>query len=650
MYRFPGRLAIFLTMTLIMSGVLSAQTNTMTNTLWETSFTSSHSYPSPQRDVHLQCVFQSPTGTEYVVDGFWNGDRTYVVRFCPPVAGNWTYRTVCNDTLNNGLHNRNGGIQVLPYTGDNPLYAHGWLKISDDNRYLVHQDGTPFFYLAETAWEISWKSVISDVHAFLSDRKQKGFTALQMCTISHLHIGDNGMQNRSGNDAFLDTDPMKPNPAFYRYVDSVISFANDNGMVVAMTPLWAYYSVLHGRPGTARLLTIEESLEHARYVAARYAGHHVVWIVAGDQAYSDSAAHAFWPTFARALQEAGGRRHLTTMHTCGSTGSFTFYENTEDWLDFHMFQSGHAVSADPWVLAQQGIAKRPVKPVLNGEPCYEDINANLFDPDTTRWFRMTAAMIRNARYQSLLEGAVVGTAYGASGIYQWNVPEIPEVPHDPRQYVMDAMNFPGSGHMLHLRNLCERFRWYDWQPRPELALERSPGERLCFAFLGDTVLAYAPIEGARVLIKLPKPYRDFVIERWDPVTGLHVGNDAINLAVETDTLVLDSPPGDDVFFVAYPGTALDASDLDEAGLHLSTFYLMNAAYLSIQSVQPGTLHIQWFDRIGRELSRTSHPIQSGRNTISLPPRGAGLYLYQARFEGDHGKTEYRTGRLLVPAE
>ena len=28
------------------------------------------------------------------------------------------------------------------------------LKVSDNRRFLVHEDGSPFFYLGDTAWEL----------------------------------------------------------------------------------------------------------------------------------------------------------------------------------------------------------------------------------------------------------------------------------------------------------------------------------------------------------------------------------------------------------------------------------------------------------------------------------------------------------------
>ena len=33
-------------------------------------------------------------------------------------------------------------------------FSHGDLKVSENRRFVVHADGTPFFYLGDTAWEL----------------------------------------------------------------------------------------------------------------------------------------------------------------------------------------------------------------------------------------------------------------------------------------------------------------------------------------------------------------------------------------------------------------------------------------------------------------------------------------------------------------
>src|SRR4029453_11309277 len=84
--------------------------------------------------------------------GFWDGDATFKLRQAFPEPGTWHYKTAATDPSNSGLHNREGDVQVLPYTGSNPLYRHGFLQVSADRRFLVHADGTPFLWLGDTLW------------------------------------------------------------------------------------------------------------------------------------------------------------------------------------------------------------------------------------------------------------------------------------------------------------------------------------------------------------------------------------------------------------------------------------------------------------------------------------------------------------------
>ncbi len=36
------------------------------------------------------------------------------------------------------------------------------LKVSDNRRFLVHDDGTPFFYLGDTAWELLHRCTLEE--------------------------------------------------------------------------------------------------------------------------------------------------------------------------------------------------------------------------------------------------------------------------------------------------------------------------------------------------------------------------------------------------------------------------------------------------------------------------------------------------------
>lgn len=106
-----------------------------------------------------------------------------------------------------------------------------------------------------------------------------------------------------------------------------------------------------------------------------------------------------WDALARAIKKADPN-HLMTYHPRGRTTSATWF-NDREWLDFNMYQSGHRrygqrngegdytvkenTEEDNWRYVETSQAMRPLKPVLDGEPSYEDIPQGLHHLDEPRW-------------------------------------------------------------------------------------------------------------------------------------------------------------------------------------------------------------------------------------------------------------------------
>ena len=97
------------------------------------------------------------------------------------------YRTRCSREADKGLNAQTGAFSCVPYTGDNPLYVHGAIRVSENGRYFVHADGTPFFWLGDTAWLAALKSDEADWDIYLNDRKGKGFTGINIFTTQSRH-------------------------------------------------------------------------------------------------------------------------------------------------------------------------------------------------------------------------------------------------------------------------------------------------------------------------------------------------------------------------------------------------------------------------------------------------------------------------------
>lgn len=102
---------------------------------WEQTLTSTRAYANPYAEVVLRVTYSGPDGRVLRAYGFWDGGDTFRVRCAFPAPGLWRWETECSDAANAGLHRQQGTVEVSTYAGPNPLYSHGFLKVSDNRRY-----------------------------------------------------------------------------------------------------------------------------------------------------------------------------------------------------------------------------------------------------------------------------------------------------------------------------------------------------------------------------------------------------------------------------------------------------------------------------------------------------------------------------------
>ena len=105
----------------------------MQNRMAAWSFLSSKVYDDPFNDVELSAAFEDPDGREMVVPAHWAGGHRWGLRFASPKLGRHRFRTICSDSSNPDLHDRGGLLEVIPYRGDDPLFAHGPLRVSQES-------------------------------------------------------------------------------------------------------------------------------------------------------------------------------------------------------------------------------------------------------------------------------------------------------------------------------------------------------------------------------------------------------------------------------------------------------------------------------------------------------------------------------------
>jgi hypothetical protein len=143
-------------------------------------------YANPVQDVAVSCVFTDKTGKTVTIPGFWNGGNSYRIRYAFQIPGSYSYSVGCNNPLDSGLNGKTGTVTIVPTTKpENPFLSKGRPVVSGDGRYLTYGNGEPFFYLAATCWEITWKSTLDQVRRFVSNQKLKKFNAAHLVVLNH---------------------------------------------------------------------------------------------------------------------------------------------------------------------------------------------------------------------------------------------------------------------------------------------------------------------------------------------------------------------------------------------------------------------------------------------------------------------------------
>src|SRR5258708_4975233 len=174
------------------------------------------------------------------------------------------------------------------------------LRVSDNRRFLVREDGTRFFYLGDTAWALFQRLTLEETGQYLADRVAKGFTVIQAVALSEF----DGLRvpNRSGDLPLHDGDPLRPNEAYFRHVDSVVDAAESLGLVVGMLPTWGdKVGPLKWGVGPI-VFTPENAGPYGEFLGERYRDKPIIWIVGGDRIPETDEQKAIWRALAKGLR------------------------------------------------------------------------------------------------------------------------------------------------------------------------------------------------------------------------------------------------------------------------------------------------------------------------------------------------------------
>ena len=376
--------------------------------------------------------------------------------------------------------------QEVKWQGPSLDFSHGKLTLSENKRFLVFEDGTPFFYLGDTAWELFHRLSKDDAVKYLENRREKGFTVIQAVILAEL----DGLNtpNMEGEKPLIDNDPTNINEAYFAHVDWVIKKAEEMGMFIGLLPTWG--DKVDKRWGLGPVIfNIENAGAYGEIIGKRYASFkNIIWVNGGDRPGGGDNLPV-WNALAEGIKKYD-RNHLMTFHPRGGNSSSRWFHN-EEWLDFNMMQTGHgqrSYAAYKRLLVPDYNLK-PVKPSFDGEPRYED-HPHAWKPEILGWF--DDADVRQAAYWNLFTGGF-GHTYGCHAIWQMLAPGREPVGFVRNSWELD-LDLPGAWDMIHARRLIESRPFSERIPFQEIVKnEYIPETDYIVATRGkDYVMVYIP--------------------------------------------------------------------------------------------------------------------------------------------------------------
>lgn len=333
-------------------------------------------------------------------------------------------------------------------------WKHGRLNVTSDGHYLQYEDGTPFFWLGDTGWELFHRLTREEINKYIENRHEKGFTVIQAVILAEF----NGLKkpNQYGQVPLIGMDPSKPNEKYFQLVDYTLQLALQENMFMALLPTWGDKVTLLWGEGPV-IFNEENAFVYGKWLGDRYKNYpNIIWMLGGDRPpITDSIDYRpIWRAMAKGIAQGSNGKAIFTYHTWGGHSTSEYIHN-ESWLSINTMQSGHGSGHDVavWKMIERDRNLKPAKPTLDAEPNYEDHPVNpwpKWDP-ASGYFRDYD--VRKQTYRSVFSGAC-GVTYGHHAVWQFLSAREDTINHADR-YWTDAIDRPGAFQVGFLKKLIE---------------------------------------------------------------------------------------------------------------------------------------------------------------------------------------------------
>lgn len=362
---------------------------------------------NPFMDYNIQGIFQKD-GRTIAVDGFYDGEGIYKVRFMPSEEGCYTYRI-------EGSFSENvteGDFYVCSVSSN---HNHGCVRVSNETQ-LAYEDGTPYISIGTTCY--AWVHQEMELQEqTLQTLNSNVFNKIRFCIFPKFYDFNRRepitYPYERGKGEGIDEDlvekderdriiypGMKPpvidfrfnyyrfNPEHFRRFDMRIRQLRDMGIeadIILMHP--------YDRWGL-NMMNRECCDAYIKYVVARFSAYrNVWWSLANEYDIMVTKTTEDWEHYAEIICEKDPYRHMRSIHNC-----LKFYDYSKPWVTHCSMQRidfyRHVEYTDEYI-------KQYKKPIVWDEIGYE---GNIH----VGWGNLPAQELIRRFWEAFLRGGYAG--------------------------------------------------------------------------------------------------------------------------------------------------------------------------------------------------------------------------------------------------
>lgn len=355
---------------------------------------------NPFTDVSLTAEF-SKGNVKYIVNGFYDGDGNYKIRFMPTQPGEWKFTTRSNKPALNG---KTGSFYCKAASAKN----HGPVAVSN-TYYFKYADGKPYHPFGTTLY--AWTHMGEQLQELtLTTLKNSPFNKVRMCVFpkTYTYIKEEppyypyeqkGTKNNTDGKVIKVWDLTRFNPDFFHHLEKRIDDLDALGIE---TDLIIFHPYDQGRWGFDSLGK-RNDLNYINYLTARLSSFkNIWWSMANEYDFIKSKSKQDWNDYISAVVKNDPYKHLCSIHN-GSD----YFDHWNPGLTHVSIQNSSAVEDFGRATLLRDVYS---KPVIYDEVGYE---GNI----PQRWGRLSGEEMTHDFWQGIIAGTYVthGETYKNKG-------------------------------------------------------------------------------------------------------------------------------------------------------------------------------------------------------------------------------------------